>query len=93
MMSAFTYRTFNPSPSDYERALANALFTIMGQKIYDPAKIAAGLNQAGINPANGEAWTGDLLRSEMRRLGTWTNCIGGPVGVHSVPGTSERKVA
>ena len=43
-MSTFTYRTFNPSPTDYERALADALFTIMGQRVYDPSAIAAQLN-------------------------------------------------
>ena len=90
-MPAFTYRTINPSPSDYERDLANALFVIMGRKIYDPAEIAAGLNKAGPRPAKGERWTGELLKAEMQRLGTWTNCIGGPVGTHAVPGASERK--
>ena len=91
MMPAFTYRTFNPSPSDYERELANALFTIMGQRVYDPARIAAGLNQAGFKTARGDAWTGDFLKSEMQRLGTWSNCIGGPVGSHGLPGASERE--
>ena len=93
MMSAFTYRTFNSSPSNYERELANTLFTIMTQRVYDPAEIAAQLNKAGLWSANGKTWTAALLKSEMQRLGTWTNCIGGPVGSHSLPGASERKSA
>jgi hypothetical protein len=26
----------------------------------------------------------------MQRLGTWSHCIGAPVGVHGVPGASRR---
>ena len=90
--TGFTYRTFNPAPPDYERELADALFTIMGQRIHAPTEIAAGLNRTGIKPAVGDAWTADRLKAEMQRLGTWTNCIGAPVGSHSHPGVSERKM-
>ena len=92
-MSAFTYRTFNPSPSGYERELANALFVIMGQRIHDPSGIAVELNKTTVRPAGGAPWTDALLKSEMRRLGTWSNCIGGPVGSHTLPGASQRSVA
>jgi len=89
-MQAFTYRTFNPSPSDYERSLADALFSIMGKRIFDPSEIAGELNEAGFKPAHGGAWTAELLKTEMRRLGTWANCVGGPVGAHALPGSSTR---
>ena len=92
-MQPFSYRTFNPSPSEYERGLADALFAIMSRRIYDPASIAAELNQAAISPAQGGHWTADLLKAEMTRLGTWSNCIGSPVGSHAVPGISLRQPA
>lgn len=90
-MSTFTYRTFNPSPTDYERALADALFTIMGQRVYDPSAIAAQLNKTDLKPAHGDLWTGDILKSEMERLGSWSNCVGGPPGSHTLPGASQRR--
>ncbi len=92
-MQAFTYRTFNPSPSDYERGLADALFSIMGKRIYEPSEIADELNKTGFKPSNGGAWSDELLKTEMRRLGTWTNCVGGPVGTHAMPGSSTRTPA
>ena len=89
-MSAFTYRTFNPSSTDYERALADALYTIMARRIYAPDAIAGELNKVEFKSANGKIWTGALLEAELQRLGSWTNCIGGPVGSHTLPGASER---
>ena len=89
-MSDFLFRTFNMNPTDYERQLADALFAIMGRHVHDPAGIAAELEKSGPKPATGDRWTADLLKSEMQRLGTWTNSIGAPVGGHSAPGISVR---
>jgi hypothetical protein len=89
-MSAYTYRTFNTTPSEYERDLADALFAIMGKSVHDLAGIVAGLNQAGPMPKDGGTWTSELFKAEMQRLGTWTNSIGAPVGAHGVPGVSWR---
>ena len=89
-MPDYLYRTINLTPSDYERQLSDALFAIMGRSIHDPSGIASELNKTGPNPEKGERWTAELLKSEMRRLGTWTNSIGAPVGAHSAPGVSKR---
>ncbi len=92
-MQTFTYRTFNQSPSDYERNLADALFSIMGKRVYDPARIADELNKAALKSPHGDAWTAEGLKAEMRRLGAWSNCVGGPVGAHALPGASTRTPA
>ena len=92
-MQEFTFRTFNLSPSAYERVLADALFVIMGQRVYDPAAIAAELNRAALRPAQGGEWTADTLKAEVARLGTWSNSTGGPVGSHRLPGISVRQPA
>ena len=89
-MFEFTYRTFNQSPGDYERKLADALFSIMGKSVHDLAEIVVGLNHAGSTTADGSTWTQEGFKAEMRRLGTWTNCIGAPVGTHGLPGISGR---
>ena len=89
-MLEYTYRTFNLSPSDYERDLSNALFSILGKSVHDPEAIVAELNQVGPRPMSGLTWSRELLESEARRLGTWTNSIGGPVGTHSIPGVGRR---
>ncbi len=89
-MQDYIYRTFNLSPPEYERALSDALFSIMGRSVHDPDAIAAELNRTGPSAANGDSWSADLLKAEVKRLGAWTNCIGGPVGSHGVPGESRR---
>lgn len=89
-MSEFTYRTFNLNPTGHERELADALFAIMGKSVHDLAGIVAGLNQSGPKPGDGGTWTIEIFQAEMQRLGTWTNCIGAPVGTHDVPGVSGR---
>ena len=89
-MREFTYRTFDQSPPEYERKLADALFTIMGKSVHDLASIVAGLNQAGLTSEDGRVWSIALFEDEMRRRGTWNNCIGAALGTHSVPGISRR---
>ena len=89
-MHEFTFRTFNLSPSGYERELSDALFSIMSNRIYAPAALATELNRSAVRPAQGGTWTAEILQSEIRRLGTWSNCVGGPVGEHSVPGAAQR---
>ena len=89
-MSEYTYRTFNPNPTEYERALADALFAIMGKSVHGLEGIVAGLNLAGHKPNGGETWTIELFKREMQRLGTWSHCIGAPVRAHGVPGVSVR---
>lgn len=89
-MQEYVYRTFNLTPPEYERELSDALFSIMGRSVHDPDAIAAELNRTGPRPANGDSWSAELLKTEMKRLGAWTNCIGGPLGLHDIPGASRR---
>ena len=89
-MQDYIYRTFNLTPPEYEREWSDALFSIMGRSVHDPDAIAVELNRTGPRPANGDSWNAELLKAEMKRLGAWTNCIGGPPGSHSVPGESRR---
>ena len=89
-MQEYVYRTFNLTPPEYERELSDALFSIMGRSVHDPDAIAAELNRSGPRPANGDSWSAELLKTEMKRLGAWTNCIGGPLGLHDIPGASRR---
>lgn len=89
-MAEYTYRTFNMNPSEYDRELAEALFTIMGKSVHDLAGIVAGLNQAGPKPKGGGTWTSELFQAELQRLGTWANSIGAPVGAHGVPGVTGK---
>ncbi len=89
-MSEFTYRTIDMAPPEYERRLADALFEIMGRHIHDAQGIAAELNCTGPAPSGSPAWTAALLKSEMARLGGWSNCVGGAAGSHGIPGIAER---
>jgi len=90
-LQEFTYRTFNPEPTEYERQLAEALFSIMGTSAHGPDAIAAELNRQGPGHPDAVPWSSELLKAEVKRLGTWTNSIGGPVGTHSIPGASGRQ--
>jgi len=89
-MSEFTYRTINMAPPEYERLLAEALFGIMGRRVHDAEGIAAELNRTGPAPSGASAWTAELLKSQMARLGTWSNCVGGAAGSHGIPGMAQR---
>ena len=89
-MQTFTYRTFDLNPPEYERQLADALFQVMGKSVHDLPGIVAALNNTGPAPMSGGAWTVESFKLEMKRLGTWTNCTGSPVGSHGVPGITGR---
>ena len=90
-MFEFTYRTINPDPPAYEHDLADALFAIMSESVHEPEAIVAALNERGLKPSGGGEWTVASFKSEVRRLGTWTNSVGAPVGAHSRPGASQRR--
>lgn len=91
-MDRYTYRTFIDTPADYERALADALFEIMGRHVHDPGDIVTELNKTGPVAPSGAPWTVDLFKSEVVRLGEYTNAIGASVGDHSANAVSERVV-
>jgi len=62
----------------------------MGTSIHDPDGIAAELNRRGPVHPDAVRWSSELLKAEVKRLGTWTNSTGAPVGTHSIPGASGR---
>jgi|SRR5579863_195082 len=87
----FTYRTINLTPPAYERELAERLFGILGSSVHEPEAIAAALNEVGFKPSDGAQWSAATFEEEMRRLGSWTNSVGAPVGTHGQPGLSLRE--
>ena len=89
-MDSYTYRSFIESPPAYERELADALYEIMGRHVHDPTHIVEELNSSGPNAPDGTPWTVELFKSEIERLGAYTNAVGGPVGRHNRNARSER---
>lgn len=89
-MERYTYRTYIDEPAAYERALADALFEIMGRHVHDPPDIVAELNRAGPGPPSGAPWTVESFKNEIERLGQYTNAVGAPVGDHSANAVSQR---
>lgn len=55
--------------NDYANQLGDQLETILGQGANELEDIVAGLNESDVSPPSGQAWTEDLLVSELRRLG------------------------
>lgn len=89
-MHEYVYRTINMDPPAYERELAQKLFEIMGKSVHDLPGIVAGLNAAASVTRDGQSWTVDSFKEQMRAMGNWTNCVGAPVGTHAVPSTTRR---
>lgn len=65
----FSYRSRIASPSVYERALADALFEILGRVPHDLAAIVDALGRSDVKPPDGGDWTVDKFRAEIARLG------------------------
>ncbi len=65
----FSYRSRIASPSPYERALADALFQILGRVAHTPEAIVAALRQSDVKPPAGGDWTIETFRAEIARLG------------------------
>lgn len=92
----YIHRTLKVSASEYEKNLSGALFEILSRKTHDLAGIVAALNQSGVKPAGGGAWTEESFSAELERLGFYPNSVGASVGDHPagvVPvgaSTSER---
>ena len=64
------YQTRLGTPSEYEKALGDALERILAAGTHDLPGIVAALNQPDApKPASGGAWTEDAFRAEMARLG------------------------
>jgi hypothetical protein len=63
------WQTRPAAPSEYERTLADGLEQIFGQRIYEPADIAAALNREGLRTPGGELWTERNFQETFRELG------------------------
>ena len=60
----------HPEPiSPYEQKLSGAIMEIFGTGTHDLPGLVAGLNDLGLNGPDGETWTEETFRAEMRRLG------------------------
>ena len=66
---SFSYRSRIAAPSAYERALADALFEILGRGRHDLDSIVAGLRASAVKPPDGSDWTVERFRAEIARLG------------------------
>ncbi|UUZ60295.1 recombinase-like helix-turn-helix domain-containing protein [Nocardioides sp. B-3] len=60
----------HPHPlSPYEEKLSGALMEVFATGTHDLPGLVAGVNSMGLHAPDGNAWTEDNLRAEMRRLG------------------------
>lgn len=53
----------------YEDVLGDALETLVAKGVDSLAAFADGLNELNVSGPRGQAWTPELLASEMERLG------------------------
>ncbi|WP_377267983.1 recombinase-like helix-turn-helix domain-containing protein [Peterkaempfera sp. SMS 1(5)a] len=60
-------RTHEPSPYEYKLAhVLEEVFTKVGHELSD---VVRGLNERSVHAPDGQAWTEDSFRAEMKRLG------------------------
>lgn len=60
----------HPEPmSPYELKLSGAIMEIFGTGVHDLPGLVAGLNGLGLHGPDGNRWTDETFRAEMRRLG------------------------
>ena len=63
------HQTRATPPTDYENKLGQALEEIFSENITELIDVVRRLNEFGFQTHNGETWTEEKFRSEMRRLG------------------------
>jgi hypothetical protein len=63
------YQTRSSSPTEYENRLGDALMEIFESDVEELTEIVSMLNKMGVMAPNGEIWSEDSFKSEMRRLG------------------------
>lgn len=60
----------HPEPiSPYERKLSGAIMEVFARGTHDLPGLIDGLNGLGLSAPDGEVWTEESFRAEMRRLG------------------------
>jgi hypothetical protein len=57
-------------PDDYQNLLGDAIERAYAAGIHDLGGLVASLNEAVVPAPNGERWSDELFRREMKRLGT-----------------------
>lgn len=57
------------APTEYETALCQALMGILATGMHDLAGIVRALDEGSLGPEGARAWTEDIFRAEMARLG------------------------
>lgn len=62
-------QTRDEPASPYEEKLAGLIQTIFAEGHYELAELVSSLNDHGSTAPDGSAWTKELFRSEMQRLG------------------------
>lgn len=63
------HQTRDRAPSDYENVLGDALERAFGAGITDISRVVQELIDFGVPAPDGAAWSEELLRSELKRLG------------------------
>lgn len=56
-------------PDDYQNLLGDAIERSYAAGVHDLAGLVERLNEASVPSPNGQPWTPDLFRQEMKRLG------------------------
>lgn len=56
-------------PDDYQNLLGDAIERSYADGVHDLAGLVERLNEARVPSPNGQTWTPDLFRQEMKRLG------------------------
>jgi hypothetical protein len=56
-------------PDDWQNLLGDAMERAFAAGIHDLAGLVASLNEAKVPAPNGQPWTDELFRREMKRLG------------------------
>lgn len=65
----YAHQTRDLPHGDYENRLGDALEAIFDAGVKDLPEIVAGLNRTGVKAPGGQAWTEEIFRAEMARLG------------------------
>jgi hypothetical protein len=65
----YAHQTRDMPHGDYENRLGDALEALFDAGVTELPDIVAGLNRTGVKPPSGQAWTEELFRAEMARLG------------------------
>ncbi len=66
----YAHQTRDLPHGDYENRLGDALEALFGAGVTELPDIVSGLNRSGVKAPGDEAWTEEIFRAEMARLGS-----------------------